>query len=97
MPAPDLLVLGRRCAWPTFVMADILYSSGALIAGTWAAMHYMGEEYVVRHQSCISSSLQSSAGTSHLATTLSEQRKPFNSQFKTLFPSCLFWVNHRLL
>ncbi len=24
-------------------------SSGALIAGTWAAMHYMGEECVTRH------------------------------------------------
>ena len=30
-------------------MSDVSYSPGALIAGTWAAMHYMGEEYVVEH------------------------------------------------
>lgn len=52
MPAPDLLALGRRCSWPTFVTSDFPCSSGALIAGTWAAMHYVGEEYVAEHQSC---------------------------------------------
>jgi sphinganine-1-phosphate aldolase len=62
MLAPDLLVLGRWWAWHTFVVADVLRSSGALIAGTWAAMHYMGEEYVVRHHSCISSSLSVFSG-----------------------------------
>jgi hypothetical protein len=30
-------------------MIDVLCSPGALIAGTWAAMHYMGEEYVDRY------------------------------------------------
>jgi sphinganine-1-phosphate aldolase len=37
-------------------MFDVLCSSGALIAGAWAAMHYMGEEYVVMHQPYMSCS-----------------------------------------
>ncbi len=49
MLAPDLLALGRRCGWTTIIMSDVSCSPGALIAGTWAAMHYMGEECVVRN------------------------------------------------
>jgi hypothetical protein len=47
------LVLMPPCDWAdvlrTDVMAFCLYwpgSPGALIAGTWAAMQYMGSEYV---------------------------------------------------
>lgn len=48
MQALALQALGEYlCAKNNFFATDFVRSPGSLIAGTWAAMQYMGSEYVL--------------------------------------------------
>ena len=47
MPAPVSPVLGKPSGGSRLDVFDLSRRPGALIAGTWAAMQYMGERYVV--------------------------------------------------
>jgi hypothetical protein len=81
----------------TLLSLICLCSSGALIAGTWAAMHYMGEECVIKHHCCSNNLTLLLGGTSHPVGTLLARQRPFNMPFKLLFLSYTSWENHRLL